>query len=170
MRPSRSLQTAPPPHASQHPRASKGLTPPQLLTPEEEEEAARSASWRITLGHLGGEGLNSASVSSVNGSGLITIRGKTGPTDFPAQNPRPGLLLAPWHLSHGQDALAGTRGIGGGKHPATLARPAGEPFYTRHVTAGNPAQISPFKQHLKYSPGEPKAKYGLAYECLAWTF
>ena len=59
-------------------------------------------------------------------------------------------------------------GIRGHQHPP--ARPAREPSYTCHVTAGNRAQISPFKQHLKYSPGEPEAKYGLAYECLVWTF
>lgn len=157
------------PHASQHPQALKGLTPPQLLTPE--EEAAHSASWEITLGHRRRQGLKTASVSSVNGSGLIAIRVKTGQKGFPTQNPRPGRSLAPWPLTCGPEALVGTLGICGGEHRATSARPARERVYTRHVTAGNLAQSSPFKhQHLKYSPDEPEAKYGLAYEGLVWTF
>lgn len=84
------------------------------------------------------------------------------------QNPRPGCSLAPWHRVAWPWRSGRHSGIRGHQHPP--ARPAREPSYTCHVTAGNRAQISPFKQHLKYSPGEPEAKYGLAYECLVWTF
>lgn len=78
---------------------------------------------------------------------------------------------APWlpgTVSRGPDALAGTQAsVAISTHPV---RPVREPSHTCHVTAGNQAQISPFKRHLKYSPSEPEAKYGLAYECLVWTF
>lgn len=133
---------------------------------------APSASWHITLGHREKRGLNTASVSSVNGSHLylIAIGTKTGRKPFPTQNRLPGCSVAPWHLSRGPGALAGARGICAGELLAVWARPARERFYTRHVTAVNPARISSFKQHLKYSLGEAEAKYGTACECLVWTF
>lgn len=48
---SRSLKVKVPMPAS-NPGDLKGLAPPELLTPKEEEEAAHSAGWHITLGHL----------------------------------------------------------------------------------------------------------------------
>lgn len=73
----------------------------------------------------------------------------------------PGPEPAPWHLS---------RGICAGEHRAVGARPVRERFYALHVTAGNPAPISSFKRHLKYSLGEAEAKYGTACERPVWTF
>lgn len=158
------------PHAGQHPWALKGLTSPLVV--DTRGGLAPSASWHITLGHREKRGLNTASVSSVNGGRLclIAIRTKTGRKAFPTQNRLPGCSLAPWHLSRGPGGLAGTRGICAGELLAVWARPARGRFYTRHVTAGNPARISPFKQHLKYSLGEAEAKYGTACECLVRTF
>lgn len=95
------------PPSRQHPWALKGLTSPGLLTPE--EEAARSASWHITLGHREERGLKTASVSSVNGGGLrlIAIGAKTGRKASPAQNRLPGCSLAPGHLSRGPERWQG---------------------------------------------------------------
>lgn len=103
---------------------------------------------------------------------LIAIRTKNGTQSLLDTEP------ATWALAGSLAPVAWPRssGKGLGASVPVSTRPSGpglqgnERSYTRHVTAGNPAQISSFKQHLKYSLGEAEAKYGKAYECLVWTF
>lgn len=87
---------------------------------------------------------------------------KSLPNTFPAQSWLPRHLLAPWHPPCGPKALAESPGI--------WARPARKRFHPYHVTVGNRARSSPFKQHPKYSLGEPAAKYGLARELSIGAF
>lgn len=87
------------------PQAVKELTPPTVA--DTRGGGCSLSSWHIALGHQEREGLKTASVTSVNGSGLIAIGTKTGRKAFPTQTRLPGCSLAPWHLSRGPRALAG---------------------------------------------------------------
>lgn len=90
-----------------------------------------------------------------------------GRNAFPTQNPIAGHSLAPWHLSCGPGTLARTTA----SVPVSTVR-LGQACEggILHLPCDSGNQISSFKQHLKYSLGEPKAKYGTACECPVWTF
>lgn len=87
-----------------------------------------------------------------------------GRNAFPTQNPIPGHSPAPWHPSRGPGALAGTTA----SVPVSAVRLGqaceGVGGWILHLPCDRGNRISSFKQHLKYSLGDPKAKCGMACE------
>lgn len=147
------------------PQSVKGLTPPTVT--DTRGGACSLSKLAIALGHRRGEGLKTASVPSVNGGALIANRTKMGRKASRHRTNYPG---ARWLLGTCRVALDLWRGLQHRCQRALgcLGQACEGASHTRHVTAGN--QICSFKQHLKYSLGEPKAKYGMACECPVQAF
>lgn len=156
MWPLRSLQAGAPVPAK-HPQAVKELTPPTVA--DTRGGGCSLSSWPITLGHREREGLKQPLCLPPMAVALSPPARKWG--EKPARLRTSAGSLAPVAWPRGSGRACGIC--------AVWARPARKRFYTGHVTAASD-QVSSFKQHRKYSSGEPEAKYGTACGCPVWTF